>query len=132
MRALQPRVRMQQFRSKRLGFSLFDFLMFLFFSFFSFIFFFYFSQLLAEESLQAEVSVSTEIKQTTSKTSLRAAPDTLFTRRNGTSTWRRIIASLLAPISPVNFSPHPSPPHSNPSKHLLDSSRLCPVVGLFF
>jgi len=66
MRALQPRVRMQQFRSKRLGFSLFDFLMFLFFSFI----FFYFSQLLAEESLQAEVSVSTEIKQTTSKTSL--------------------------------------------------------------
>lgn len=34
MRALQPRVRMQQFRSKRLGFSLFDFLMFLFFSLF--------------------------------------------------------------------------------------------------
>lgn len=94
--------------------------------------FFYSSQLLAGESLQAEVSVSTEIEQITWKTARWASPDVLFTCRHGTSTWCKIIASLLAPVSPVNFSPHPSPPHSNPSKHLLDSSRGCPVAGVFW
>lgn len=63
-----PQVRMQQFRSKRfcqVGFSPFDFLVpFLFF------FKFYSSQLLTEESLQAEVSASMEIKQAICKTSL--------------------------------------------------------------
>lgn len=108
-------------RFRPLGSSSFDFLPL-----------FYSSQLLAGESLQAEVSVSTEITQITCKTSLQASPDALSACSHGTSTWCKIIASLLAPISAVNFSSHPSPPHSNPSKHLLDSSRGCPVAGVFW
>lgn len=119
----QPRLGAQQFSSSDfvLGSSPFDFLVL-----------FYCSQLLTGESLQAELSVSTEITQITCKTSLQASPDALFARRHGTSTWCRIIASPLAPIPAVNFPPHPSPPHSNPSKHLLDSSRGCPVAGVFW
>jgi len=67
--------------------------------------------------------------QLTGQTSLRAPPDAPFARRHGTSTWRKIFASLPAPIPPPNFSPHPSPPRPNPSKHLLRFQQGLPCCG---
>lgn len=82
--------------------------------------------------MRAEASASTEMEQIACKTSLRASPGALFTRRHGTSTWRKIIASLLAPIPPVNFAPHPSPsPFKSQQTPVRLHSRGCPVAGVF-